>query len=309
MYKLADMHCDTAHALFHRKESFLSNSCHISLDKASVYDKYLQVCAIWSDSSLSDDEALKDFYRIYHNFTSELSLNSLTLSHSAKDIEKALQLSQGRAFVLALEDARIIKSNAVLEDLNRLGMKIMTMLWQGDTCIGGSFDTHNPLTEHGKGILARALELGIIPDISHASHESARDILDMAQKCGRPVIASHSNSYSVFDHPRNLSDELLDGVIASGGIVGISLAPQHLCEGECTVDSVLRHIEHYLNRSAQNALCLGCDFDGISKTPQGLEDASRLPCLFDEVEKNFGGDIANKLFFENAYEFLTNNIR
>ncbi len=307
MYKLADMHCDTAYELYHRKESLLSNSCHISLEKASGFDKYLQVCAIWSNSSLSDDAALSEFYKIHTYLARELSKNSLSLSYSASDIEKSLL--RGRAFILSLEDARIVKNTRVLEDLQRLGVRIMTLLWQGDTCIGGSFDTHNPLTDHGKTILEHALSLGIIPDISHASQESARDILNMAQKHGRAVIASHSNSRSVFDHPRNLSDELLSEVIASGGTVGISLAPQHLCSGECTIDSVIRHIDYYLCHSAQDALCLGCDLDGISSTPRDLEDVSKLPALFEEIAKRYGEKLAGKMFFENAHAFLKNNIK
>ncbi len=307
MYNLADLHCDTAAALCHSGESFFENSGHVSLDKAKCFEKYIQVCAIFTHPSLSDEEGLSAFYKIHSYFSRELAKNSLSLSHSADDIEKSLL--RGRAFVLSLEDARIVKSTLILEDLHRLGMRIMTLLWQGSTCIGGSFDTHEPLTEHGKRILDRALTLGIIPDISHASQESARDIVEAAKKHGRPVIASHSNSKSVFDHPRNLSDELLSEVIASGGIVGISLAPQHLCSGECTIDSVLPHIDHYLNRSAQDSLCLGCDLDGIDNTPHGLEDISKLPALFDEIAKRYGEKTANKIFFENAQAFFRSNIK
>jgi membrane dipeptidase len=308
MYNLADLHCDTPFELYHKNEELKSNSCHISLDKASVFEKYVQVLAVWSNYALSDSEALSDFFNIHSYISSELDKNCLSLSKSGSDIERSLNDS-GRAFVLSVEDARIINSSECADKLYSLGVRIVTMLWQSTTVIGGSFDTNEGLSDHGKYIIEHLLKLGIIPDISHASHESAKDIIDIANKHAVPVIASHSNSLSVFDHPRNLSDGLLKEVVKSGGVVGISFAPQHLCSGDCGTSAVLRHVEHYLNAAGDKSICLGGDFDGIGATPVGIEDISKLPSLFDLISAEFGASTAENIFYNNAKSFLIKNIR
>lgn len=307
MYQLADMHCDTPFELFHKREKLFQNTCHIALDKAKCLDKYFQVFAIWSNHKLDDEAALCDFYKIYSYFENELSENGLRLSTSKNDIKASLD-GTGRAFVLSLEDARIIRELETADKLFSLGVRIVTPLWQGNTVIGGSFDTFDGLTDHGKRVLERICTLGIIPDISHASHESAKDIIKIAEKHSIPVIASHSNAYGVFCHPRNISDDLLKEVILSGGKVGLSFAPQHICENRCNTDAVIAHIDYYLNTVGENSLCLGGDFDGIEKTPVRIENITKIPHFFDIVCSKFGNAVAQKIFFENAYNFCVNNI-
>jgi len=62
--------------------------------------------------------------------------------------------------------------------------------------------------------------LGMMIDVSHASDQTIRDVLKLSQA---PVIASHSSVRTLCDHPRNLSDELIKGIAAKGGVVQICL--------------------------------------------------------------------------------------
>ena len=106
----------------------------------------------------------------------------------------------------------------------------MTLLWGGETCIGGSHDTSTGLTEFGKQVVKRCFELGIVPDISHASINTAKSVADIADELGKPFIATHSNSRVVYDHERNLTPELFSRLVLSGGVVGISFCPKHICD-------------------------------------------------------------------------------
>lgn len=49
---------------------------------------------------------------------------------------------------------------------------------------------------------------------------------------------------------------------------------------------------------------MGTDFDGISKSPKDLEDISKLPKFYDLVSKEFGEEIADKIFYKNMQKFL-----
>lgn len=93
-----------------------------------------------------------------------------------------------------------------LAALYRAGIRVLTLLWGGNTCIGGSHDTDSGLTPFGRAVVRKCHQIGIIPDISHASVASAEEIIEISLSTGKPCIASHSDSYHVFPHTRNLSD-------------------------------------------------------------------------------------------------------
>ena len=55
-------------------------------------------------------------------------------------------------------------------------------------------------------------------------------------------------------------------------------------------------------------LGMGTDFDGISKSPKDLEDISKLPKFYDLVSREFGEEIADKIFYKNMQKFFVENI-
>jgi membrane dipeptidase len=74
------------------------------------------------------------------------------------------------------------------------------------------------LTPLGRAFVARANDLGMMLDVSHASDACVRDVLAASRA---PVIASHSSARALADHPRNLSDELLGAIAQGGGVVQV----------------------------------------------------------------------------------------
>jgi len=74
------------------------------------------------------------------------------------------------------------------------------------------------LSPLGRAFLARANDLGMILDVSHASDACVRDVLAASRA---PVIASHSSARALADHPRNLSDGLLRAIAARGGVIQV----------------------------------------------------------------------------------------
>ena len=129
-------------------------------------------------------------------------------------------------------------------------------------------------------------------------------------KNNKSVIATHSNSYSVCPHKRNMTDELYDMVVSVGGIVGISLAPQHLSiDHHATTEDVFRHIDHYAQRNGIDHICLGCDFDGIETTPSDIRNVSELYSLYDCMDRHgYTESEIRCVFSENARNFLSRNL-
>ena len=174
--------------------------------------------------------------------------------------------------------------------------------------IGGAHDTDIGLTEFGKAVVNECFNVGIIPDVSHASDRMIYEVLEIANKRGRPVVATHSNSRIVFNHTRNLTDEFYKEIAHLGGVVGISMAPQHLCSDGADINAVLRNLEHYVSLDT-DAVCLGCDFDGVETLPNGITGVSDLNKLREAILKSSTlSDYVEKIMYTNARNFLVSNL-
>jgi len=310
---LIDTHCDTAFELYHRSQGILKNDCQISLEDAEKYDGYAQFFAVWANSKRTDDECFEDFIAIIDNLKGEIQANSDKISLSLSFEEMKSAWGQGkRAAFLAVEDARILGGRIErLDILRKRGVKYLTLLWGGKTCIGSSHDCEGGLTDFGREVVRKCFDLGILPDISHANEEVSDEVSAMALERGKPFIASHSNSYSLFPHPRNLRKKHLDAIIASGGIVGISLCPYHLRDmsdgGECTALDVFAHIDSYMELGAEDVLGLGCDLDGTD-LPSGFSGVGDLYKIADIcLSHGYSEETVEKIFYKNFYTFLERN--
>ena len=269
---------------------------------------YIQIAAVWTDKNLTDNEAYDRFFRVTDHFNCDPSVMSgdVQLCHTKTKFDLSLK-SETPTFILAVEGARLLA-----DDISRLyrlydeGVRLITLQWSDTDCIGGAWNTDSGLTDFGRLVLAEMARLGIAADISHASDKTASEILDIADECNLIVCASHSNSRSICSHKRNLTDDLFLRVKTSGGIVGISMAPEHLSEsGKADISDISRHINHYLSLGGENTICLGCDFDGIGTTPSGIGSIADITTLWEMLKiKGIPEDILTKLFFGNAYRFI-----
>lgn len=311
--KLIDTHCDTAYELYCRNEELINNTCHISIDKASTYNKYAQFFAIWSDKRKNNSLAFEDFLKISQYFKKliEKHSNHISLCTSFKDMNNAWNTNRIAAF-LAVEDARLLDGDiSRIDRLYSEGVRYLTLMWGGQSCIGASHDATGGLTDFGKEVVNRCFDLGIIPDISHSNEQTTSDIIDIAYQRNKPIMASHSNCYSVYPHTRNLRDEHLEAIIDLGGIVGVSLCPYHLTDTRkecCNVCHVADHIEKYLELGAIDSLGFGCDLDGTS-LPYGFLGVNDIKTVADElIKRGISNNTIEKIMYKNYYEFIQRNL-
>lgn len=311
---LFDMHCDTALDLYTMGKDLATNDRHIALDRASQYAPYTQVTAIWSEKSKSDEECYTQFLGAASNLKKEVDKNESRVALCRSYGEVQLARDAGKAsFILAVEDARLLSGDiSRLDVLRDLGVRFLTLTWGGPTCIGGSFDTDLPLTEFGKKVLERCFDIGIIPDISHASEYVADEVAEKAKERTLPFVATHSNSFSVYPHRRNLRDRHIDALNEVGGLIGISLCPDHLTDTDkkvCDISDILKHIDYYMSRGCENSLALGCDLDGTD-LPHGFRGIEDIYKIADALaSQNYTNLLIDKIFYENANNFIKNNLK
>ena len=291
--RIFDLHCDTPYEMKKRNLNLNNDCLHISASKLNDVEKYVQIMAIWSDNELSDEDCYSAFFEIYKHFR--------------KDSDFVTgKVPENGGFYLSVEDSRLLCGDITrLDILYDLGLRFLIPTWKGESCIGGAFDTSTSLTDFGRSVIKRCFEKNIVVDISHCSEESADDIFGLAEAYNKPVIASHSCSYSVYPHERNLRDCQFERIKELGGIVGLSFCSYHLTSKDklCTVQNILEHIEKYLSLGGENILCLGGDLDGAS-LPSDVNGIDSYSYIYEHLEKRYGKNISDKIFYKNAEKFV-----
>ncbi len=309
--KLFDLHCDTATRMLAEKQGLHDNTFHVSLKKSAYLSLYAQVMAIWTDKRLTDSEGYERFFEVIKNLENEaiINKNSVKIVRNSKELKDCITLGI-TPLIVSVEDARILENDIErLTVLYQSGVRALTLNWYGTTCICGAHDTDVGLTTFGKKVVAECFELGIIPDVSHCSFRGTLEALEIAQAHNKPLIASHSDSYSVNPHTRNLQDKDFITISTLGGLVGINLCPSHLNLNESAkLSDIVRHIEHYMSLGGENTVAMGCDLDG-TKLPNGFSDISDLYKIVNELQRlNYSDELTDKLFYQNAFNFFIKNI-
>ena len=309
--KYFDLHCDTALSIWKNSETITQNSCHISLEKAAEFEKYIQLTAFFTSPALSDSEGWEQFLAVYSNLLDEADKNGIDIIKTAHDLDSFMQNSRKKyAFILTMEDVRIIDGKTErIAELYEKGIRVITPVWGGLSSVGGAHDTNEGLTSFGSDAVHVMCRCGIIPDLSHASRKTAEEIMDIAEEYGVSPIATHSNAYAVCQHSRNLTDAEFVRLTSLGGIAGISLCPKHLSgKGDAALsDDVLPHILHYEQLAASHT-AFGCDFDGTS-LPNDIDGIGFMPQFEKKLtDAGLQKEAADHIFFTAAYAFFMNNL-
>ncbi len=210
-----------------------------------------------------------------------------TLARTAADIERAR--AQGKvAALIGVEGGHAIENSLrVLRDFYALGARYMTLThmntnhWadsSGDVT-DPEVKHHNGLTDFGKQVVREMNRLGMLVDVSHVSDKTFWDVMETSSA---PVFASHSSCRALCDVPRDMTDDMIRAVAKKGGVVQVNFLPAFLTTRNtppASVADVAAHIDHIVKIAGIGAAGIGSDFDGIDRTPTGLEDVSKFPNL------------------------------
>jgi len=310
--KLCDLHCDTAANNYRRGYTLTDSPGAITLDKIAAYERYIQLMAVFTYTDMDNEAGWQTFFAVKKQLEEQCTANRLHLCGSFSALRETLAASEtGTAFLLTVEDARILNGHLErLEVLAKAGVSVLTPLWRDVTCIGGAHNTDAGLSDFGRAVVEGCFDLGLAVDISHASTPSGIAIMDMAERKGGRVLATHSNAYAVHPHTRNIPDEILRRLAELDGIVGVNFYVSVLSgEDPRSTDDVLRHIEHLARVIGEDRVALGADWDG-AVLPPDLCDISCVPKLIPALEAHgFGKDFAEGLFYRNACRFLTDSYK
>lgn len=222
----------------------------------------LQVLPVFIDDAYRPEGALRQTLRMIEAAHRLADENRDDVAVCLDGSAVRATLDSGRiALVLAMESCPGIDSDVeLLETLFRLGVRIASIAHFGRTALadGSAEDAAGSrLTVAGVEAVREMERLGMMFDLSHLNATGVEHVLELAT---RPVIATHSSARSLRDHHRNLTDEQIRGIAASGGVVCVNFFAPFLHETDHTLDRLVDHIEHVASTAGIDHVGLGPDF-------------------------------------------------
>ncbi len=184
------------------------------------------------------------------------------------------------AAILSVEGGEALAGDiGMLRVLYRLGVRSLTLTWNGRNELGdgvGEGDKAGGLSLLGCQVVKEMNRLGMLVDVSHLSEKG---FWDVARESEKPFAATHSNCRALCNHRRNLTDEQIEYLALTGGVIGITFVPEFIHESHPGLEGLVAHIDYIASRYGTGCIGLGSDFDGMDNFTPGLEDVTKLPRL------------------------------
>ena len=302
-FPVFDLHCDTAFELLNRDgrpvKSLLKNDLHIDLERAGELGGYAQCFACFTTPVFMEKPELV-FEKELETIVSQIQRNAdrINLAYTPNEIEKNLVEGRMSAILTIEGPAGFGFDPAMLEDLFKIGFRISTLGWNESNPLTGSHRTGEGLSDLGKVYVKEAQRLGLLIDVSHISDRAFWDIMEIT---GKPIVASHSNSRTVCDVSRNLTDDMFRAICETGGVAGINLYTDFL-GASADLDTVCDHILHFMELDTTGThIALGGDLDGCEALPAGfagIQDYEKLSQRL--LERGLNETEVYNIFWNNA---------
>jgi membrane dipeptidase len=169
--------------------------------------------------------ALRKFEGI-RRMTYEQCPDRIELAYTADDVER-IHRSGRLVAAIGIENGYVIgRDLSLLARYHELGARYFSLThnghndladsWLPDPQIGDTGFEHGGVSAFGRQVVAELNRLGIMVDVSHASKATT---LQLARISRAPLIASHSGVRAIAAIERNMDDDMMRAVAATGGVM------------------------------------------------------------------------------------------
>ncbi len=254
--------------------------------------------------------------RLFGRLNDVLSVGGgrITLVESSHELQQVFH-SDTLACLLHFEGAAAIEPDCSnLDSYYDRGLRSLGLVWSRSNQFGhgvpfefpGHPDTGPGLTDAGKRLVEACNERGIMIDLAHLNEAG---FWDVTERSTDPLVVSHTGVHDICPSSRNLTDEQLEAVAETDGLVGITFAASALrqdgqFEPETPLSTLLDHIEYVADTVGVDHVGLGSDFDG-AEIINGVGDVSGLPRIFDGLAaRGFSASEQRAIAHENWLRVL-----
>ena len=302
-----DTHCDTP-MKFGQQIRFDSRDPRILVDLHKMTEGRLDatIMVAYLRQLERDEASLDAAFAKAERLLSEIedmvkeNAESIAIAYTPDDLYR-LKREGRRALMLGIENGYAIGLDPKrVEHFRHRGVVYMTLCHNGDNDLCDSARgnaEHGGLSPLGRTVISEMNRVGMMVDLSHAAESSFYQAIEASRT---PIVCSHSSARALCDHPRNLTDDQLRALAASGGVAQVCLYDGFLRkEGGSTIDDAVRHIVHMVGIAGIDHVGIGTDFDGDGGII-GCADASEVINLTrklraegfskQDIEKLWGGN-------------------
>ena len=229
-------------------------------------------------------DAVRDLNRWNRLF--EMNSDLIIPGRSSFDVERANRSNRTAVF-LGLQNPSPIEDDIdLLEILFVLGIRFMQLTYNNQSLLAsGCYESSDSgLSRMGYEVVDEMNRVGMVVDLSHCGQKSA---LEAASFSKRPVAVTHANPRWWKDVKRNVSDELLEVLSSTSGMIGFSLYPLHLADGsDCTVEAFAEMIARCAEKFGIDILGIGSDLcqDQPGSVLRWMRDGRWKRSCFEEPE-------------------------
>jgi len=228
-----DTHNDFLSTGIEKNKSFdmqLEGVTHSDLDRMKKGGIDIQVFSIFCDEKYGNGTAYAFANREIDSLYAVVKRNpkKMMLVKTPSELTTAVETEKLGAMI-GVEGGHMIEDRLdYLEAFYKRGARYMTLTWNNSTSWASSAtderakkDLGRPygLTSFGKEVVKKMNAIGMIVDISHVGEQTFYDAIATSTK---PVIASHSCTYSICPVPRNLTDNQIKALGKNGGVIHIN---------------------------------------------------------------------------------------
>lgn len=311
-----DTHCDTPSEILRGRDLSKDNdNAHVDFPKLKRggVDGVFFALYIPASYDTDPDKGFEYACKMMEGVekTVEENLESAAFAHSVEEAYVNNRESKVSIF-LGLENGSPIGNS-----LDRLkwfydrGVRYITLCHSADNQICDSCASAEKrwrgLSPFGREVVSEMNRLGMLIDVSHVSDDTFYDVLKYSDK---PVVATHSCCRALADHPRNMTDDMIVALAKAGGVIQINFYPYFLdsaFDGQHrpSFRLIADHIDHVVKLVGIDHVGIGSDYDGIEVTPEGMDDISMMPVLFDELKtRGYSEEDICKIAGENFLRVL-----
>lgn len=282
------------------------NEGHIDLMRGRRFARFGQFFALFFDAADAPEDGMwAQCRRLHDRFVQEMAANADLICHCRTGAEIDRAVKNGKmAALLSMEGADLIECDVhKLQTAADWGVRFLNPVWNRANALSGtnSEEQERGLSDKGRDFIRQMERCGIYADVSHLSD---RGFWDLCRMTTRPIVASHSNSRALCDHPRNLTDDQFRAIRDTGGVVGINFYSRFIGR-QPAVEDLVRHIEHFLAMDGEKTVCMGGDLDGCEELPQGMQGMEDVPKLWQALEeRGYPRPLLEDLFWNNLRKLL-----
>lgn len=229
-------------------------------------------------------------------------------------------ISTDSDYIYGIEGCDYLKDINDLETLYKLGLRSIIPVWNNENKFGSGYKSNKGLTDLGIKLIEKAIELGIIIDVSHANEKTFYDIINVIEKNNNKninLIASHSNVKTLCDRKRNLTDEQLKTLKEHNGYIGLFTNGNFISDDNKNlshsqrIKRFLEHLKYIIEEIQFDTKKIIVSTDDMNFHPDSsYHNLETYPLsqiyqkLYMSIYKQYGQNIASNILINNSKELI-----